>query len=330
MRCYAEHAEAFLADEPLANPSSVRRRRRTPATSRSGRCSRSCRGTSRSGRSSASPPRADGGQRRPAQARVERAADARSTSRTCSPRRVPRGRVPDAAHRGRATSRRSCATRGSRPRRSPAASRPAGRSARSPATRSSTPCSSSAAATRSSSCRPPTSTGPPRSRSPHGCQNNGQSCIAAKRFIVHDGRLRRLRRASSSRRMAALVVGDPMDEETEVGPLATESGVTDLEELVADATRKGAQRAVRRAALGPAGLVLPADRARRHHARHARVRSRSSSARWPAVPVRSHRRGHRHRQRHDFGLGSNAWTNDADEQERFVNELEAGRSSSTA
>jgi len=70
-------------------------------------------------------------------------------------------------------------------------------------------------------------------------QNNGQSCIAAKRFIVHA----EVYDAFAERfvaRMAALVVGDPMDEKTQVGPLATESGVTDLEEFVADAVAHGA------------------------------------------------------------------------------------------
>ena len=70
-------------------------------------------------------------------------------------------------------------------------------------------------------------------------QNNGQSCIAAKRFIVHEDVYDAFTERFVSR-MAALVVGDPMDETTEVGPLATQSGVTDLEELVDDATSKGA------------------------------------------------------------------------------------------
>jgi succinate-semialdehyde dehydrogenase/glutarate-semialdehyde dehydrogenase len=50
--------------------------------------------------------------------------------------------------------------------------------------------------------------------------NNGQSCIAAKRFIVHE----RIADAFTARFVAAMqaqVVGDPMDERTQVGPLAT-------------------------------------------------------------------------------------------------------------
>ncbi|MEU7110563.1 NADP-dependent succinic semialdehyde dehydrogenase [Streptomyces sp. NPDC046182] len=70
-------------------------------------------------------------------------------------------------------------------------------------------------------------------------QNNGQSCIAAKRFIVHgdvyDDFAERFTAA-----MSALTVGDPLDESTDVGPIATEQGRADLEELVDDAVEKGA------------------------------------------------------------------------------------------
>ncbi|MFG2983861.1 NADP-dependent succinic semialdehyde dehydrogenase [Streptomyces sp. NPDC048258] len=70
-------------------------------------------------------------------------------------------------------------------------------------------------------------------------QNNGQSCIAAKRFIVHtDCHDEFAERFTAG--MAALTVGDPMEESTDVGPLATEAGREDLEQLVDDAVRHGA------------------------------------------------------------------------------------------
>ena len=56
------------------------------------------------------------------------------------------------------------------------------------------------------------------------CQNNGQSCIAAKRFIVHADVVRRVRASCSSAAWPRCVVGDPMDEKTDVGPLATRAG----------------------------------------------------------------------------------------------------------
>ncbi|WP_449349717.1 aldehyde dehydrogenase family protein, partial [Streptomyces shaanxiensis] len=70
-------------------------------------------------------------------------------------------------------------------------------------------------------------------------QNNGQSCIAAKRFIVHTDVYDRFTERFVAG-MKALKVGDPLEEDTEVGPLASEQGRTDLEELVDDARRSGA------------------------------------------------------------------------------------------
>src|SRR3954449_10133566 len=71
------------------------------------------------------------------------------------------------------------------------------------------------------------------------CQNNGQSCIAAKRFIVHADVFEAFTERFVTN-MRALRVGDPMDAATDVGPLALEQGLRDVEELVADARAKGA------------------------------------------------------------------------------------------
>jgi succinate-semialdehyde dehydrogenase / glutarate-semialdehyde dehydrogenase len=70
-------------------------------------------------------------------------------------------------------------------------------------------------------------------------QNNGQSCIAAKRFFVHADVAEEFTRLFAEK-IAALTVGDPMDENTQIGPLATESGRDDVENYVQDAVAKGA------------------------------------------------------------------------------------------
>src|SRR5262249_25587178 len=72
------------------------------------------------------------------------------------------------------------------------------------------------------------------------CQNNGQSCIAAKRFIVHADVYDAFAEAFVAH-MSALKVGDPMDEATGVGPLALEQGRVDIEEQVRDAVDHGAK-----------------------------------------------------------------------------------------
>jgi succinate-semialdehyde dehydrogenase/glutarate-semialdehyde dehydrogenase len=70
-------------------------------------------------------------------------------------------------------------------------------------------------------------------------QNNGQSCIAAKRFIIHRDYYDAFEEAFVSS-MAALSVGDPMDPATEIGPLAVPSGRDEVAAQVADARDQGA------------------------------------------------------------------------------------------
>jgi len=71
-------------------------------------------------------------------------------------------------------------------------------------------------------------------------QNNGQSCIAAKRFLVHDAVYDEFEQRMTEA-MAALQVGDPMNPATEVGPLATEAGRDEVAAQVADARSRGAR-----------------------------------------------------------------------------------------
>ncbi|MFE2145424.1 NADP-dependent succinic semialdehyde dehydrogenase [Streptomyces sp. NPDC059456] len=160
-------------------------------------------------------------------------------------------------------------------------------------------------------------------------QNNGQSCIAAKRFLVHADVHDEFTRGFTAR-MAALTVGDPMSESTDVGPLATEQGRADVEALVEDALRRGATALCG----GQRPENLPGDLAkgwfyaptvltgitpgmRIHHeeafgpvATVYRVRDLDE-----AVAVANDT---------PFGLSSNVWTRDPAEQERFVRDIEAG------
>lgn len=156
------------------------------------------------------------------------------------------------------------------------------------------------------------------------CQNNGQSCISAKRFIVHadvyDEWLELFRE-----RMAGLVVGDPMDDGTDVGPLATEQGREDVEELVRDAVDKGATVVLGGERPEGAGWWYPptilTDLTEEMDLFHEEVFGPVAMVYKvadldEAVALANATR---------FGLGSNAWTNDPEEQERFVRDLEAGQ-----
>src|SRR5919112_200524 len=88
------------------------------------------------------------------------------------------------------------------------------------------------------------------------CQNNGQSCIAAKRFFVHADVAEEFTRLFAEK-LAAQKVGDPMADDTRIAPLATEQGREDVEKYVQDAVDKGAT--VVTGGRGPArpGWVFP-------------------------------------------------------------------------
>jgi succinate-semialdehyde dehydrogenase / glutarate-semialdehyde dehydrogenase len=153
--------------------------------------------------------------------------------------------------------------------------------------------------------------------------NSGQSCIAAKRFFVadeiYDDFLQQF-----VERMRALKIGDPFDETTDLGPLATEQILQGVHEQVQKSIAAGAKLltggnrihgsgffyeptvlvdvpkeslAYREEVFGPVASVF-------------RVRDADE-----AVEVANDT---------TFGLGASAWTNDPAEQELFTSELETG------
>ncbi|MDA7807088.1 aldehyde dehydrogenase family protein [Aquiluna sp.] len=153
--------------------------------------------------------------------------------------------------------------------------------------------------------------------------NNGQSCIAGKRFLVFDEVYDQFV-DSFVAKMAALKMGDPMDESVQVGPLATAGGKRDIVELVEDAKAKGARvlcggetpegpgyyypatvidqltddmRLVMEEAFGPVATIY-------------RVKDREE-----AIKVANQT---------TFGLSSAIWSQDKAEQDYFIEHLQAG------
>ncbi|HEV3364048.1 MAG TPA: NADP-dependent succinic semialdehyde dehydrogenase [Acidimicrobiia bacterium] len=154
-------------------------------------------------------------------------------------------------------------------------------------------------------------------------QNNGQSCIAAKRFIVHEAVADEFERRFVER-MGALRLGDPMDEATDIGPLATEQGRTDVEELVDDAVEQGATVLVGGQRPDGPGWFYPATVVT---GITPRMRMFSEEVFGPVAQlyrVADVDEALELANATVFGLGSNVWTNDAAEQERFVRDMVAG------
>lgn len=153
--------------------------------------------------------------------------------------------------------------------------------------------------------------------------NNGQSCINAKRFIVHDDIADDFTQKLVAK-MESLTMGDPMDSGTDLGPMSQAQGVEDLDSQVKDSVSAGAKvltggepaggpgnwypatvladipedaRAYREELFGPVALVF---------------RTKDAS---DAIRIANDS---------DFGLGGSAWTNDEDEKIRFATEVESG------
>jgi len=155
------------------------------------------------------------------------------------------------------------------------------------------------------------------------CINNGQSCIAAKRFIVHTAVYDEFEQLFV-KEMAGKVVGDPMQADTEVGPLATEQQRDDIEDLVADAAAKGARVLCGGAAPDRPGFyyqptvlsnVTPEMRVFGEEvfgpvATLFRVEDIDEAINLANAT--------------EFGLGANAWTNDDAERSLFIRDLAAG------
>jgi succinate-semialdehyde dehydrogenase / glutarate-semialdehyde dehydrogenase len=153
--------------------------------------------------------------------------------------------------------------------------------------------------------------------------NSGQSCIAAKRFIVHRAVADDFERRFVSA-MAGLSVGDPMAPDTRVGPLASEQLLRELEDQVNRTVRAGARVLTGGRRLEGSGSFyaptvltdIPSNSPAYRDELFGPVASlfRVADAR-EAIRVANDTR---------FGLGASAWTRDTAEVELFAAELEAG------
>jgi len=154
--------------------------------------------------------------------------------------------------------------------------------------------------------------------------NNGQSCIAAKRFIVHERIYDAFQRDFVSA-FQKLKVGEPMREETDVGPLATPDILKTLEEQVNQSVAKGARLLVGGKRIpGPGNYYAPAILA--DIPKSARVYSEEVFGPVALLfKVQNIDQAIQLANESVFGLGSSVWTQDDGERKRFIDELEAGQ-----
>ena len=154
--------------------------------------------------------------------------------------------------------------------------------------------------------------------------NNGQSCIASKRFIIAEEIADEFERRFVQG-MEALKIGDPMNEDTDIGPLATADILHDLDEQVRESAAAGArvltggQRLNRPGNYYPPTVLanIPKDTPAYCEEMFGPVAS--------LFRVRDIDEAIRIANDTTFGLGSSVWTNDEEERARFIDEIEAGQ-----
>jgi len=155
------------------------------------------------------------------------------------------------------------------------------------------------------------------------CQNNGQSCISAKRFFVHADVAEEFTRLFADK-LAALTVGDPMAEDTQVGPLATEQGRDDVERYVQDAVDKGATVVVGGQRPDGPGWFYPPTLVTGitpEMAMHSEEVFGPVAALYTvpgldeAIEISNS---------HVYGLGANLWSEDEEERQRFIRDVASG------
>jgi succinate-semialdehyde dehydrogenase/glutarate-semialdehyde dehydrogenase len=155
------------------------------------------------------------------------------------------------------------------------------------------------------------------------CINNGQSCIAAKRFIVHDSVYREFEQRFVEG-MAAQIVGDPMNEATQIGPLATSQIAEDLQRQVDAAIHSGGRlltggrRLTREGNFFSPTVVAALPRTApvtREETFGPLALLFKVGSLDEAIAVANDT---------PFGLGASCWTNEIAEQQRLALELQCG------
>ena len=153
--------------------------------------------------------------------------------------------------------------------------------------------------------------------------NNGQSCIAGKRFLVFDEVYDQFVESFVAK-MAALKMGDPMDETVQVGPLATAGGKRDIVELVEDAKAKGARVLCGGETPDGPGFYYPATVIDQLTDDMKLVMEEAFGPVATIYRVKDREEAIKIANQTTFGLSSAIWSEDEAEQDYFVEHLQAG------
>lgn len=154
-------------------------------------------------------------------------------------------------------------------------------------------------------------------------QNNGQSCIAAKRFIVHADIYDDVK-AKFVASFEALKVGDPMEKDTDIGPLVSNASRDEISEQVANALSDGAVRVTGAESLEGDGFYFSPGLLENIPESSRAYHEEIFGPVGLLYKVESLEEAINIANASPFGLGSSIWTQDKDEQAVAIRDLEAG------
>ncbi len=153
--------------------------------------------------------------------------------------------------------------------------------------------------------------------------NSGQSCIAAKRFIVTKDAAEAFTEGLI-RAMQSKNVGDPMDMDTDIGPLANEQQLYTLEDQVKRSIAMGAKVACGGNRAGEKGYFYETTVLTDVKPNMPVVKEEVFGPVAPVIIAKNERDAMRIANNSKFGLGGSIWTNDMEKGERLARALEAG------
>jgi len=154
-------------------------------------------------------------------------------------------------------------------------------------------------------------------------QNNGQSCIAAKRFIVH-AEIYEAFKEKLIKNFISLKIGDPMNSETDIGPLVNPSSLKEVLDQVKDALDCGAQLLCGCKSIEGPGCFLQPGIIEKIPMSARIYREEIFAPIAGLYKVKSMQEAIELANDSPFGLGSSVWTADLDEQKQAINDIEAG------
>src|SRR6267378_1589417 len=154
-------------------------------------------------------------------------------------------------------------------------------------------------------------------------QNNGQSCIAAKRFIVVESVADEFESLFASA-VGALKVGNPMDRANQVGPLAREDLLADLERQVSESVRLGARAVTGGKRIGGDGYYFEPTVLTNVRPGMPAYHEETFGPVAAVIRVKDAEDALRVANDTDFGLGSNIWTSDVERGKKLAERVEAG------